>query len=97
MIRLYLDWNVFVNMKNNPNDKLESLLKENRRKFNVYYSTAHIGDIYKSYNAEEGINDAIKSDLSLIKRITKSSCFYISRNHVVVDHREPLELLEDRI
>lgn len=97
MIRLYFDWNVLVQLKSGLLPELESILSNNKHRFHIFYSTAHIGDIYKGYDPAKGITDEIRSDLDFIKEITGNLCFIPSPKGVIPDEWEPLELFEDRI
>lgn len=97
MVRLYFDWNVLIQLKSGLLPELETILSNNKHRFNIFYSTAHIGDIYKGYDPAKGITDEIRSDLNFIKQITGNHCFTPSPKGVIPDEWEPLELFEDRI
>lgn len=97
MIRLYLDWNVFNQMKNNSHSELRTILESDQR-FIKYYSTAHIGDIYSSYSEDENQQKLINEDLRFITRITDNNCIYNGKeNQAIFDVRFPHDLLEDRV
>lgn len=97
MIRLYFDWNALVHLKNGLQPELDQLLAENKHRFHIFYSTAHIGDIYKGYKTELGLTKEIENDLKYIGYMTSNLCFVPSSTVVSFDEYDPLELFEDRI
>ena len=96
MIKVYLDWNVMSQMKNDQHKELKSIFLEND-KFFIPYSTSHIGDLLPSLNEGETSNDYIDSDLKFISELTKNNCLMNTGKDVVLDFLEPQELFEQRV
>jgi hypothetical protein len=96
MIRLYFDWNIFVQLRNGKLPELATILAENPHRFFIFYSTSHIGDIYKSYNKEKGITQDIEEDLAFLSKLTANKCFIYDKV-VRSDVRDTKELFDDRI
>lgn len=66
MIRIYLDWNVFSNLKNEEFDDFRHKLLSNKSKLLFPYSPAHFDDLMKSYSPE---NEMFKKDLKTLDDI----------------------------
>lgn len=96
MIKVYLDWNVFVQLKNEQHKELKDILYNNE-KFIIPFSTSHIGDIFSSYNEEEGITEYIDSDLQFISDLTKNFCLYNNGKTIVSGFYSPKELFQQKI
>jgi len=97
MIKLYFDWNAMVRLKNNQPAGLEDLLLKNKDRFHIYYSPAHIGDIYKGYTESQGITQVMESDLAYIKTITNELFTFYEKPSVKSDYRNPSDVFNDRI
>jgi len=72
MYRIYLDWNIYKMVKDEPEDAVAKDLKEILLKHNdiiIPYSTAHIQDLLKGSDKEENI-PLIESDLSFIDELS---------------------------
>ena len=95
MIKVYLDWNVMSQIKNNKHEELKNILLEND-KFFIPYSTSHIGDLLPSLKEGEIHNDYIDSDLKFISELTKNNCLINTGKDIVLDFLEPQELFEQR-
>jgi hypothetical protein len=97
MIRLYFDWNAVAGLKSDRPAGLLNLLQQNDHRFHIFYSTAHIGDIYKGYDRNIGITPAIQSDLDFLDQLTESHFFYYEKPKVDNSIRPAIDLFEDRI
>lgn len=97
MIRIYLDWNVMSQMKNGSHSTLYDILKGNDS-FIIFYSTAHIGDVFSSYSENKEQLELIKNDLQFISDLTNSHCILNNKdNQTYIDIINPQSLFEDRI
>lgn len=78
MIRIYLDWNVFSNLKkieNNKFSQLNSLFEKNKERFLIQYTNAHIEDLKKS--VKTGIvNSYLTDDINTLSKTTNNHYFY---------------------
>jgi hypothetical protein len=99
MIRVYIDWNVFSQMKRGMfKDLYYFLITEEKEKLKIFYSTAHIDDILRSYDGSQKQNNIIKGDLDFISEITKDNClFYTSDKKITKSKIKPQELFNHRI
>lgn len=96
MIKIYLDWNVMAQMKNGSHKELAEILS-NKERFLTPFSTAHIGDIFSSFNGSEKQKKFIDSDLEFISKFTAERCLHIQKDVVIIDYYSPKELFEQRI
>lgn len=83
-------------MRNNHFQELLSILS-NRNKFICLYSTAHIGDIYRSYSNDTEQQKRIHEDLEFITQLTDNFCLYNDGKNINLGQYEPEELLETRV
>ncbi len=99
MIKVYLDWNVFSQMKRGMFKDLYYFLKtEENEKLKIFYSTAHIDDILRSYDGSQKQNNTIKGDLDFISEITKDNCFFYTPDKKITKSKiKPQELFNQRI
>jgi hypothetical protein len=98
MVRIYLDWNVISQMRNGLHSQLYELITQNRDKWLVFGSTAHVGDIYSSYKKAGIITPDIQADLEYLNELTRSMYFFQTpENEVVFEEWDAFELFEDRI
>jgi hypothetical protein len=97
MIRIYFDWNALAGLKNHLLKDLEQLIHKNEFRFSFFYSTAHIGDIYKSFKLENGLTSEIISDLEYLNKITGGNFFYYDKPKVKLDRRDAIQIFKDRI
>jgi hypothetical protein len=95
MIKVYLDWNVISQMKNNQHEELKKVLLND--KFLLPYSTSHIGDLLPSLKDGESSNTYIDSDLLFISELTKNNCLMNTGKDVVLNYLEPQELFKQRV
>ncbi|MDQ1165701.1 hypothetical protein [Flavobacterium sp. SORGH_AS_0622] len=95
MIKVYLDWNVMAQMKNNQYNELREVFLEND-KFFLPYSTSHIGDLLSGLKENETLNDYINSDLEFIGKLTKNNCLINTGADIVLDLYQPHELFKER-
>ncbi len=96
MISIYLDWNVFTEIKNGLNPKLNDILASD--KYLIPYSTSHIGDIFSSYNEDNPEQKKhIDKDLEFISHFTKNNCLANDKENVRIHIYEPKELFDQRI
>lgn len=96
MIRIYLDWNVMAQMKNEQHAELQRILSD-QEKFHVIYSTAHIGDIFAGFKDDAAHKKLMNEDLEFITQLTDNWCASTDTDKVVIDHRDPKYLLQERI
>ncbi len=96
MIKVYLDWNVMTQLKNGGHKELEGILC-NKERFLTPFSTAHIGDIFSSFDGSEKQQEYINSDLEFISKLTEERCLHIQGEKVIIDYYPPKELFEQRI
>jgi len=99
MIKVYLDWNVFSQMKRGMFKNLYYFLKtEENEKLKTFYSTAHIDDILRSYDGSQKQNNTIKGDLDFISEITKDNCFFYTTDKKITKSKiKPQKLFNQRI
>jgi len=88
MIHVYLDWNVFVRMKNGHEDELLKILST-KDKFFIPYSTAHISDIMSSFSNDEQQLKYIDEDLNFIIDLTKYWCISTYKKEIKTDRSDP--------
>lgn len=96
MIKVYLDWNVMSLLKNGGHKELGEILSKKDR-FLTPFSTAHIGDIFSSFDGSEKQQQYIESDLEFISRFTEERCLYNESERIVIDYYPPKELFDQRI
>ena len=97
MIRLYLDWNILNQMKNGYFSDLYNILKFDNR-FIIFYSTAHIDDIFASYSEKKEQQVVINADLQFISDFSKNNCILKTKESAVYfDIISPHKLFENRI
>lgn len=95
MIKIYVDWNVMSQMKNdNYKDLYEVLANE---KYFIPYSTSHISDIFSSYKETEEQNNYINSDLDFISTFTRNKCLFNDGKNILMDFSSPHELFQQRV
>lgn len=98
MVKVYLDWNVMSGMKNNKLPELDVLIADSK-KFLLPFSTAHIGDIYSSYDESLEQKRRIEQDLEYISTLSNNLCIYVDGGikDVLTQHYDPKDLFEQRI
>lgn len=96
MIKIYLDWNVMVQMKGGSQTDLLKALS-NKDKFLIPYSTSHIGDILSSYSEETEQKKRIEKDLDFISSLTNNLCLSNTGKKVILDNSDPKELFQQRV
>lgn len=96
MIKVYLDWNVMAQMKNGDHKQLGEILTSKER-FLTPFSTAHIGDLFSSFDGSEKQKKYIDSDLEFISKFTEERCLYNEGESIIIDYYPPKELFEQRI
>lgn len=96
MIKIYVDWNIMSGMRNNHFQELHSILTA-KDKFLCLYSTAHIGDIYRSYSEDKEQQSQINQDLEFITQFTNDFCLFNDGKNIILQQYNPKELLETRI
>lgn len=94
MIKIYMDWNVMSQMKAGKHSEFAEIIADNK-KFYKLYSTSHIGDIAASSNALENKQN-IDTDLEFISELTGNQCVFNTGKEVVIEHRSPHELFDER-
>jgi hypothetical protein len=67
MIRVYLDWNVFSNLKLKKYAKQKEFLLKHKDKFLIPYSPAHFTDIMKSFSPQ---NEKFYDDLKTLTELS---------------------------
>jgi len=96
MIKIYLDWNVMVQMKGGSQTDLLKALS-NKDKFLIPYSTSHIGDILSSYSEDTEQKKRIEKDLEFISSLTNNLCLSNTGKKVILDNSDPKELFQQRV
>lgn len=96
MIKVYLDWSVMVSLKNGSLKELGEILSDKER-FITPFSTAHIGDLFSSFDGSEVQQKFIDLDLEFISKFTEERCLFTQGDCVVIDYYPPSELFEQRI
>lgn len=96
MIKVYLDWNVMTLLKKGGHKELGEILS-NKDRFLTPFSTAHIGDIFSSFDGSEKQQEYINSDLEFISKFTEERCLYNESERIVIDFYPPKELFDQRI
>ena len=99
MIKVYLDWNVFSQMKRGMFQDLYYFLKTAEKgELKIFYSKAHIDDILRSYDGSQKQNNIIKDDLDFISEITKDNCLFYTKDKKMTKSKiKPQELFNHRI
>ncbi len=81
MIRVYLDWNIFGNLKRENDEPFKSILtiirNNNNNKLLFPYSPAHLQDLQRGFNKSEKAKLKTYADLNLLQEISKCHCLYI--------------------
>lgn len=88
MIKVYLDWNVFSQMKNGYNNKLLKILS-NKDKFIIPYSSAHISDIQRSFSNSDKQKQMINEDFEFISKMTDNLFLSIVNKKLINDNIDP--------
>ena len=70
MIRIYLDWNVFSNLKRDSYLELREFLENNSASLLIPYSPAHFTDLMKSYSDD---NHLFFKDLETLDKLCKTN------------------------
>jgi len=96
MIKVYLDWSVMTLLKKGGHKELEEILS-NKDRFLIPFSTAHIGDIFSSFDGNEKQQEYVDSDLEFITKFTEDRCLYNESERIVIDYYPPKELFDQRI
>ena len=96
MIKIYVDWNVMSGMKRDNFRELQTIL-DNKEKFLLLYSTAHIGDIYASYSQDTEQLKTVQEDLEFLTLLTDNLCLSNNGKNVVLGYQDPKRLLEGRV
>lgn len=96
MIKVYFDWNVISQMKNNDHFELKNIVFDNEKLFKPY-STSHIGDIFSSFKNTEEQKRLIDSDLDYISKLTNNICLFNTGKDVALDFCLPSELFQQRL
>lgn len=96
MIKVYLDWSVMTQMKNGGYKELYEILS-NKERFITPFSTAHIGDLFSSFDGSLKQQEYIDSDLEFLSKFTEERCLYNEGEKVVIDYYPPKELFEQRV
>ncbi|MCW3085277.1 MAG: hypothetical protein JWP12_2643 [Bacteroidetes bacterium] len=76
MIRVYLDWNVFSNLKrkkfdNGPFNIIYSIIKKSDKKLIFPYSSAHLQDLKRGLGKSKDAESLIHQDLEFLSEISK--------------------------
>jgi len=79
MVRVYLDWNVFSNLKKHNKNKeayisLNGNLSKNKNKILIPYTSAHLTDLIPSYKASENGRIETIADLKYLSELTNQCC-----------------------
>ena len=96
MIKVYFDWNVISQMKNNYHSDLQNIVFDNEKLF-IPYSTSHIGDIFSSFKNEDDQRNLVDNDLNYISKLTNNICLFNNGKEVALDFRVPSQLFKQRI
>jgi hypothetical protein len=95
MISIYLDWNVFVQMKNNVHPDLKSILDSKR--FLIPYSTSHISDILSGFVDTPEQRKLVNNDLDYLGWLTDNNCLSNDGKEIKMNCFNPRELFEDSL
>ncbi len=77
MVRIYLDWNVYSNLRQNRNKTFSSIykfLREQDSSILLVYSPAHLQDLKRSYTKSETGRIETEKDLEYLSELTKNHC-----------------------
>jgi hypothetical protein len=96
MIKIYLDWNVMVQMKGGFQNDLLNILS-NKDRFFIPYSTSHIGDILSSFSEDSEQKKRIEKDLEFITYITENYCLSNNGKDIIISQSNPKLLFHDRV
>lgn len=96
MIRVYADWNVMSQMKNDKHPELSAILS-NRQKFFNIFSTSHISDLCSSSSTTDNQQNSINDDLQYIADLTNSFCVYNNGKDIVIEQYDPKDLFNQQI
>jgi len=97
MISIYVDWNVVSQMRGGKFPELKKMLSQKDR-FNIYYSTAHIGDILSSYKAGNNQQQQlIDEDLEYLSGLTDNFCICNDGTNIRLSYELPKTLFDQRV
>lgn len=96
MIKVYLDWNIFAQMKGGYQNDLLNILS-NKDRFFIPFSTSHIGDILSSYSEDSEQKERIDNDLEFITNITDNHCLSNNGKDIIINQSDPKLLFQDRV
>lgn len=83
-------------LKNGGHKELGEILS-NKDRFITPFSTAHIGDLFSSFDRSEKQQAYINSDLEFISNFTEERCLYNEPERIVIEYYPPKELFDQRI
>jgi hypothetical protein len=73
MIRIYLDWNVFSNLKTPAYAELKALINSHKQDIQIVYSETHFNDLMVSYTPE---NQLFFEDIQNLDDLTQGHFLY---------------------
>lgn len=81
MIRVYLDWNIFVYLKQRKESEelyksIYAIIKRNNNKLLFPYSPAHLQDLKRGFSETEKSKTLTYLDLEFLQEISQDHCLY---------------------
>lgn len=99
MKRIYLDWNIFTQLKNpvkEPFISIANILQDIKDYVFIPYSTAHLSDLKKGYKNEEPFITYTNQDLGNLSKICRNFHWYYDSNENAVKYiyKDPIVAFE---